>query len=654
MYSSTKKIITAFSLVLFISTVHAQLSKGGFHANFGIDADTRSGYQKFGPDAAAVGDDWFSLPGRPGKGVIDTTGAAYYRSQLQAGRNISFVKTMSMPAFAKIEGKLWLDAIYMRDHSIEYGKDTTTFKGGDKNGHNPATWNGNVSMVPPKIDIVDAYAHFRRDGNSIKDSLWFFSGVSTLGVEGDRYYDIELYKGDLNYNKKTGDFTSNGLSTGHTEWIFDPLGNIIQTGDLIIAVSYKAGQAPVIDVRIWVSRLTYSLIRPQMFKFGPELDGNFFGGFTSIYSKDGSTSFGSGIANFTNGSIGDSTYSTPWGSTIKNEGWSSMYESLHFMEVGVNFSRIGIDPSAYITTLGAGCRKIFTTLLIKSRASNSFTSTLHDFAGPVNFADLPAQIELEIKADTLTCKNPTASLAVLNPSSIGSYTWSTLDGNIVDGNDDNSEITVDKKGSYFLQSTIAKGCPTVRVDKIKVVEDDLLPVATADITLTDDGQIQLVGGDTARSNVLTPFGKSKGLKWEWSGPNGFTAKEQSPVINLDWAWGNYNLTIIENRNGCAANATLDISFRTMPKKPAEEVILPKEGDYLWQNGDRLTLTTTQQKENKGTVVIIGANGQILAKSVVYLSKGINHISLPVQKTNQLKLVSLYIGNEKIVIRKTIF
>ncbi len=653
MYSVTKNIISAISLVLVMYTGNAQLTMGGFHANFGIDADTRSGYQKFGPAAASVGDDWFSFPGRTGNGVIDTTGAAYYRSQLQAGRNISFIKTMSMPAFAKVNGKLWMDAIYIRDHSIEYGKDTTTFKGGDKNGHNPATWNGNISMVPPKIDIVDAYAHFRRDGGSVNDSLWFFSGVSTLGVEGDRYYDIELYKGDLNYNKKNGDFTSDGLSTGHTEWIFDPLGNIIQTGDLIIAVSYKAGQAPVIDVRIWISRLTFNLIRPRLFNFGSELDGNLFGGFTSIYSKDGSTSFGSGIANFTNGAIGDSTYSTPWGSTVKNTGWTSMYESLHFMEVGVNFSRIGIDPSAYITTLGAGCRKIFSTLLIKSRASNSFTSALHDFAGPVNFGDMPASMDLEVKADTITCQNVTANLSVNNPSSIGSYSWSTLDGNILSANDDNSVITVNRKGTYHLHTTIAKGCPVVRVDKVKVLEDDIQPVATADITLTDDGQIQLVGGDTAKSNALTPFGKSKGLKWDWAGPNGFNSREQSPVIQLDWVWGNYNLAITENRNGCVANATLDISFRNMPKKPTEE-IAAAEGDYLWQNGNKLTLVTTQEKETNGTVVIIGANGQILGKSVVNLNKGRNQIALPVQKTNQLKVVTLYLDNEKMVIRKTIF
>ena len=78
-----------------------------------------------------------------------------------------------------------------------------------------------------------------------------------------------------------------------------------------------------------------------------------------------------------------------------------------------------------------------------------------------------------------------------------------------------------------------------------------------------------------------------------------------------------------------------------------------QANYLWQNGEKLTLTTTQENAGSGTLMIIGSNGQVLAKSIVNLNKGKNHISLPVQKTNQLKVISLFVGNQ-IVVRKTIF
>src|SRR3954466_13797561 len=83
-YTSTRKLCFVVSLIFFCSNSFAQLTAGGVNSNFGIDADTRSGYKKYGPaTSAAAADDWFASPGLGGIGVIDTSNAAYYRSQLQ-------------------------------------------------------------------------------------------------------------------------------------------------------------------------------------------------------------------------------------------------------------------------------------------------------------------------------------------------------------------------------------------------------------------------------------------------------------------------------------------------------------------------------------------------------------------------------------------
>jgi hypothetical protein len=234
-------------VIIFFLLLHlegfSQLSTGGFHAGFGVDADSKAGYLKYGPVTGTIAsDDWFSSPTASGTNIIDTSNAAYYRSLLQAGNNISFSKRMSTPLYTSISGKIWLDAIYTRDY-VTGPTDSTTFAGGGKNGDDPASWHGIVSPIPDKTDLVDVFGHMRRNGINVHDSLWFFTGVSTVGTAGARYFDIELYKNKITYNPATGSFNTGGPDAGHSQWLFDAAGNITQTGDMIIAVSYSSGSA---------------------------------------------------------------------------------------------------------------------------------------------------------------------------------------------------------------------------------------------------------------------------------------------------------------------------------------------------------------------------------------------------------------------------
>ena len=108
---------------------------------------------------------------------------------------------MSVPLFSKMNGKLWLDAVYGRDYVATSPLfDSTVFTIAAKNGDNPTNWIGGTSNIPDKNDLLDVYAHMRRDGLNIHDSLWLFTGVSTVGTSGSRYFDIELYKKDFSYN----------------------------------------------------------------------------------------------------------------------------------------------------------------------------------------------------------------------------------------------------------------------------------------------------------------------------------------------------------------------------------------------------------------------------------------------------------------------
>jgi hypothetical protein len=537
---------------LFPFTSFSQLNNGGINAYFGVDGDTKSNYVKYGPLTGLIGsDDWFSSTGTA---VIDTSNASTYLSLLSGGANIAFNKRMSVPLYSKINGKLWLDAVYGRDYLCTNPLiDSTIFTIAAKNGDDPSNWQGGKSNVPDKNDLVDVYAHMRRDGTDVHDSLWFFTGVSTVGTSGSRYFDIELYKNNFSYTSSTGTFTSAGTDAGHTQWKFDASGNITQTGDMIVAVNYTPGMPPVVDVRIWVSSTTFTTVVPAYFNFGPTLDGATAAfGYVSILSKSGATAFGSGIANYSATAAQDTTYSTPWGTEMSSKAWGTQYQTLQLVEIGLNLTRIGVDPALY-SALGLNpCQSLFSDIFFKSRSSNSFVSNMQDFVTPLTFLRTPV-MDYSLQPDTLRCNRKTATIKITNNTTAGYYTWQTTNGNITGANSDSTQINLNKPGTYIVSSSPVIGCPATRTDTVVIPIDTFPPVASIFATVGSNySYFQLYGGDVAASNYMTPFGGSQGLLWNWSGPNGFTSTIQNPVT--DTAWGTYQLVVTEKRNGCTDTA----------------------------------------------------------------------------------------------------
>jgi hypothetical protein len=535
-----------------------QLNNGGLYANFGVDADTRSNWMKYGLVTGAVSsDDWFA-PSGTGYNVIDTTNAATYLAMLQAGDNITFNKRMSALLYAKMGGKLWIDATYGRDfQAAAQDKDSTTFTIAAKNGDNPANWQGGQANVPDKNDLVDVYAHMRRDGLTVHDSLWLFTGISTFGTRGSSYFDVELYKNNFSYSPATGTFTTAGTSGGHTEWLFDASGNIIQTGDLIIAVDFTPGSVPVVDVRIWVSQTTLSTVTPAYFNFTGSFNGATASptyGYASIVSKSGTTAWGAGISNYSANATLDTTYATPWGTGAPSGGanWSAQYLSLQFIEVGLNLTRIGVDPALYAAL--SPCQPLFSDIFFKSRSSNSFTSNMQDFVTPMTFTKTPV-MDYSLQGDTIRCNHPAATITLTDNSTAGYYIWKTVSGAIAGSNSDSSQLSITQPGTYIVSASAAQGCPPTRIDTVVVPIDTFPPVASAFAGLSGN-QLALYGGNVAASNYPTPFGGSQGLTFAWSGPARFTSTLQDPLT--DTVWGTYHLTVTEKRNGCTDTASTTV------------------------------------------------------------------------------------------------
>lgn len=539
---------------------YCQLNNGGLYAFFGVDADTRANWMKYGMVAGSVGsDDWFA-PAGTGTNVIDTANAAFYQALLQAGANLNFNKRMSALLYSKVNGKLWLDAAYGRDFVAASSlKDSTTFTIAAKNGDNPSNWLGGVSSFPDKNDLTDVYAHMRRDGLTVHDSLWFFTAVSTYGFRGSSYFDVELYKNNFSYNPVTGVFATAGTSGGHTEWLFDPAGNIIQTGDMILAVNFQPGLVPVVDLRIWVSQTTLSTIIPAYFNFTGSFNGASASptyGYASIDSKAGTTAWGAGISNFSGTLAQDTTYATPWGTAAPTGGtnWSSQYITQQFIEIGLNLTRIGVDPALYSSTLSP-CQSLFSDIFFKSRSSNSFTSNMQDFVTPLTFLRTPV-MDYNVMGDTLRCNHRTATISITNNTTAGYYTWAAPGGGVAGSNYDSTMLSINKAGMYIVSASPAIGCPATRSDTIVIPIDTFPPVASANAGLAGN-MLALYGGNPVASNYPTPFGGSQGLSYSWTGASGFTSVLQNPLT--DTVWGTYLLTVTEKRNGCTDTASTFVS-----------------------------------------------------------------------------------------------
>ncbi|TWI80427.1 putative secreted protein (Por secretion system target) [Lacibacter cauensis] len=444
-------------LPLFIS---AQITTPMVRANFGLDADLRHNF--FNGAVLSGNDDWFSnADAGTGVFVIDTTGAAAIYSTYTSNpssRFASFARGMRYPVLSTVNNRIFYDATFVRDHRAT---DTTGFPGGLKNGMSPQLWSSVVSPVPSKNDITEVFLHVRRDGPTSADSLFFFGGVGILGTTGDRYFDFELYQTDITYNRSTGTFTKYGPDFGHSTWRFNASGQITQLGDIIFTAEYGTSGLTAIEARIWIEKTALPTVTPQAFSWTGTFDGdgnNATYGYAGIVPKTGGN-FYQGLQNSA------SVWSGPFGNLNSSNLPVTTYDPVQFMEFSVNLSRLGLDPMTF--TNGSMCNLAFGKVLVKTRTSTSFTSSLSDFVAPFSFRSV-ASVDATADFPALCSQQFISNLSVRNPLSTSTYSWSTTNGRIV-GSTTGTTITVDQPGTYIVTQELLSGCGENGRDTINIV-----------------------------------------------------------------------------------------------------------------------------------------------------------------------------------------
>ena len=442
-----RHLLALISCFLIYSTGTAQITSPVKKANFGIDADARANY--FDGAIETGNDDWFRNNGTVGEFIIDTTGAAYLLNRyatVPSSRRLPFFRNMRFPQFSVINNRLLIDAIFIRDY---HGDDSTVFSGGNKNGMSPNNWSCPVSQgIPDKNDILDMFMHVRRDGISGSDSLWLFGAFSLDNTTGNRYVDFEMYQTDIYYDRTAQHFFGYGPDDGHTAWEFDAAGNVTKAGDIIFTAEYGNSSLSMVEARIWVNQTALSLT-PTVFNWGGQFDGASSGatfGYANITPKT------AGVY-YTGLQCGNNTWTGPFSAVLQDNSIVTTYNARQFMEFSVNLSKLGLDP--YINSSDP-CLMPFRRIMVKTRASTSFTAELKDFVGPFDFFRAPrasAAADIPMYCGSVGVSN----ISVTNPLATSLYTWTTSDGNIV-GSNIGPAITVNQPGNYIVSQELMDSC----------------------------------------------------------------------------------------------------------------------------------------------------------------------------------------------------
>lgn len=486
---STVRLLIIFQL--FTLDLFSQITTPTIKARFGVDADVRANF--FNGFVQAGNDDWFNqvAADTSGKFAIDTTGCAAivagYLTDVSPWprRMQTHYRTMNRPAFSVVNNRLWLDAMWIRDY---HGNDTTVFtSGSDKNGMSPQSWTGGVQSIPDKNDILDMFVHVRRAGPNATDSLWLFGGLSLDNTTGNRYFDFEMYQTDINYDRVSGNWYGYGPDFGHTSWQFDAAGNVTTPGDIIFSAEYQSSTLTNIEARVWVQKSVWQSVTPTAFNWSGQFDGASAGatyGYASILPKT-SGAFYTGLGSATN------TWAGPFRVVLQDNSLALNYAKDQFMEFSVNLSKLGLDP---VTLLGGDiCGTPFNRIVVKTRASASFTAELKDFVAPTDLFLAP-RVQITTETPIICDTGSIAQIYITNPISSSFYQWSTPNGRIV-GPTTGTMITVDTPGVYIVKHYLQAGCSLYASDTITIDRFPVCMVLENNLTdfrgILNNGRVQL-------------------------------------------------------------------------------------------------------------------------------------------------------------------
>lgn len=569
--SMLKRIRISFVAVLFLvlssQLAYSQISTGGVLRDFGINATLYPGVN-FGGSTPPVGTvDWFKLS--TGRNVIIQDASTVSATQtLLQGSNPTYEVRMNggLNSKADVNGsayKLLIDAVWARDmFGGSGGLDNTAYVVSSKNAADPAVWYPGIGNVLGKNDLIDVAAHMFRDVTSTSDNLIFTGIINRAEPGGSAYMDFEFFIQNVGLYQPTpttSKFNTGGPDMGHTSFRFAADGSLTQLGDMIYNVSLSNGGATTnVEVRVWVSRTDYDAAynnpsppANMPFSFGDFFDGagtNAPYGYASIKPKNKAD-----IIGYVN--LAEQNPATPpWGSrNTKMNILTTSYLDYAVTEVGLNLTGLGIDNK--LIQSADPCTFPWKTLMIKTRSSESFTSSLKDFAGP--YAWGTPSVAITSANATLSCSKPTVTLTSTQLRDDVIYDWRTSNGHF-SGATNSSSVTVDKAGTYYLDMIISLTSSTTCTYTsppytVNAPADPFITGISATTTVSCNG--------TDGSISVTVSGGTSTFTYSWTGPSGFVSSNSATLYGL--TPGTYTVTVTDYKECSMTSAPITVQAKTV-------------------------------------------------------------------------------------------
>ena len=248
----------------------------------------------------------------------------------------------------------------------------------------------------------------------------------------------------------------------------------------------------------------------------------------------------------------DLPYILPWGGMIYASGTYSNTEQSYLGCDSVVRQQIVVKPPV-ITNLSpkvvcqgecvSVCGQNFCTTAQVSQTCTSYQGCDSLVTFQLTVLNPVAEI---LGNNLLSCSASSITLnsAISAPGSI--KTWKKLDGTILANN--SNSVVVFQPGTIILTTTQQQsGVICAQTDTIVITANFSVPTAAASVSgalACQQPAVQLLGTSS-----------TAGALFAWSGPNGFTSNEPSPIA---YAAGTYTLVVSHPISHCTATATVEV------------------------------------------------------------------------------------------------
>jgi hypothetical protein len=271
----------------------------------------------------------------------------------------------------------------------------------------------------------------------------------------------------------------------------------------------------------------------------------------------------------------------------------------------------------------------FRKVLVKSRASTSFTAELKDFVGPFDFFMSPkAQAATDIP---FYCGiYGVSTLQVTNPVSTSIYEWSTPDGNIV-GSTTGPSVTADFPGTYYVTQKLQSSCPAYATDTVVITYDASCSLLDNNLTRfiarIDKGNA-ILNWTVSNSSEIKYFEVERstdGSRFSsvdklYHGPDGNTEFQLlDSISNIQASNIFYRLKIVENYGKVSyskivslAKSSNLVSVFTIAPNPVK---------------DAVTINITASNENQIQIYFYNVNGKLIKTINSRVYKGSNTMKI---------------------------